>query len=57
MTGVQTCALPIYKVVTNGGIHGTISGIEEKTVLLDIGNNVKMKIERTAIGQVVQAKK
>jgi len=45
------------KVVTNGGIHGTISGIEEKTVLLDIGNNVKMKIERTAIGQVVQSKK
>ena len=45
------------KIVTSGGIHGTIAGLEEKTILLDIGNNVKMKIERSAIGQTVQTKK
>jgi len=44
------------KVVTTGGIHGAIAGIDDKTVLLDVGNNVKMKVERSAIGQVVQNK-
>ena len=40
------------KVVTSGGIHGTIAGIDDKTILLDVGNNVKMKVERSAIGNV-----
>ncbi|MBZ0178376.1 MAG: preprotein translocase subunit YajC [Melioribacteraceae bacterium] len=40
------------KVVTSGGIHGTIAGLEEKTALLDIGNNVKIKVERSAISVV-----
>ncbi len=40
------------KVVTSGGIHGTIAGLEEKTALLDIGSNVKVKIERSAISVV-----
>jgi preprotein translocase subunit YajC len=44
------------KVVTSGGIHGTIAGIDEKTVLLDVGNNMKMKVERSAIGTVTKSK-
>jgi len=44
------------KVITTGGIHGAIAGIDDKTVLLDVGNNVKIKIDRSAIGQVVQNK-
>lgn len=41
------------KVVTSGGVHGIIAGIEEKTVLLAINENVKVKVERSAITTVV----
>ncbi len=44
------------KIVTSGGIHGTIAGLDEKTILLDVGNNTKIKMERTAIGQVISGK-
>lgn len=41
------------KVITNGGIHGVISGLEEKTALLMISENVKIKIDRSAITTVL----
>lgn len=41
------------KVVTNGGIHGIIAGLEEKTALLQISENTKIKIERSAITTVL----
>lgn len=44
------------KVVTNGGIHGVIAGLEEKTALLQISENVKIKIERSAITTVLSKK-
>lgn len=44
------------KVVTNGGIHGIISGLEEKTALLQVSDNVKLKVERSAITTVLQKK-
>lgn len=44
------------KIVTSGGIHGTIAGLDEKTLLLDLGNNVKIKVERSAIGTVEKSK-
>jgi preprotein translocase subunit YajC len=40
------------KVVTSGGIHGTIVGLEDKTVLLQIADNVKVKVDRSAINIV-----
>ncbi len=42
------------KVITSGGVHATIVGIEEKTVLIEIAPNIKVKIERSAIGSVVK---
>ncbi len=42
------------KVVTSGGIHGVIEGLDDKTVLLDVGNKVKMKFERSAISQILK---
>ena len=42
------------KVVTSGGIHGVIDGLDDKTVLLDVGNKVKMKFERSAISQIIK---
>jgi preprotein translocase subunit YajC len=42
------------KVVLSGGIHGSIAGLEDKTVLVDVGNNVKIKFERSAIVTVIK---
>lgn len=44
------------KIVTGGGIHGTIAGLDEKTVLIDVGNNVKLKFERSAVSTIVSEK-
>lgn len=41
------------KVVTNGGIHGIIAGLEDKTALLQVSDNVKLKIDRSAITTVL----
>ncbi len=45
------------KVVTSGGVHGTIAGIDEKTVLLDVGDKVKLKVERSAVTTVISTSK
>ncbi|MFO7448301.1 MAG: preprotein translocase subunit YajC [Ignavibacteriaceae bacterium] len=45
------------KVVTSGGMHGTVAGIDEKTVLLNVGDNIKMTFERSAIAAVVSKEK
>jgi preprotein translocase subunit YajC len=42
------------KVVTGGGIHGTVVGIEEKTALVQIADNVKVKVERGSITSVIR---
>jgi preprotein translocase subunit YajC len=42
------------KVVTAGGLHGTIAGIDEKTVLLQVADNVKLKYDRSAIGSILK---
>jgi len=41
------------EIVLSGGEHGTIVGIDEKTVLVQIADSVKVKFERTAISSVV----
>jgi preprotein translocase subunit YajC len=40
------------KVITNGGIYGTINGIDGDTVILKIADQVKIRIARSAIVQV-----
>jgi preprotein translocase subunit YajC len=42
------------KVITAGGIHGTIAGIDDKNLLVQVADNVKLKIERTAITTVLK---
>ena len=42
------------KVITNSGVHATVVGLEEKTLLIEIAPNVKIKVERSAIGSVVK---
>ena len=40
------------KVVTNGGLHGEIAGMEGAVVLLKIADQVKVKVSKSAIAQV-----
>jgi len=42
------------KVVTASGIHGLISNVKETTVILKIADNVKIEIEKSAVGTVMK---
>ncbi len=48
------------KVLTIGGIHGKIAEIKDTTVILEVGNQVKMTVEKSALvmdnTQISQAK-
>ena len=37
------------KVVTIGGLHGKIAEIDETTVVLEVGNQVRLTFEKSAI--------
>ncbi|HEV7237631.1 MAG TPA: preprotein translocase subunit YajC [Thermoanaerobaculia bacterium] len=41
------------RVLTTGGIYGTIQGVEPEHVTLKIAENVKVKVARSAISGVV----
>jgi preprotein translocase subunit YajC len=41
------------RVITTGGIYGTIQGVEPEAVYLKIADNVKVKVSRSAITGVV----
>ena len=42
------------KIVTSGGIHGSVIGLEDKTLLVQVADNVKLKIERSAVALVTK---
>jgi len=39
-------------VIMNGGEHGLITSVKDKTVMVKIADNVKVEYERSAIGSV-----
>jgi preprotein translocase subunit YajC len=41
------------RVMTTGGIYGTIQGVEADVVYLKIAENVKVKVSRSAVSGVV----
>ena len=41
------------KVITIGGIHGTISQTKESTVVVKVDDNTKIEFNRTAIASVI----
>jgi preprotein translocase subunit YajC len=43
------------KIVTNGGIHGLVSNVKDKTLIVRVAENVKIEIERTAVATVTRA--
>ena len=40
------------KVVTAGGIHGTVTKVDETSVLVEVATNVKLRIEKSALASV-----
>jgi preprotein translocase subunit YajC len=48
------------KVITIGGIHGRIVEIQETTVTIEVENNVRLRIEKSAVAmdnsQTIEAK-
>ena len=45
------------KVVTSGGIHAKVTSVSESTVLVDAGEGVKLKIDKSALSLELSPKK
>ena len=45
------------KIITAGGIYGTITALDENTVTIEIADNVKIQLARSAIGTIAPDKK
>jgi preprotein translocase subunit YajC len=45
------------KIVTTGGIYGTIAGLTDSTLLVKIADNVKIEIARSAVAGLQPEKK
>ncbi len=43
------------RIVTTGGMHGTVVGLNEHTVSLKIADQVKVELDRSAIGRLQEA--
>ncbi len=50
VAGIQTGD----QVVTNAGIHGVVTNVKDKTVLVKVADNVKLEFDRSAIAAVVR---
>lgn len=37
------------KVITNSGIHGLISNVKEKTIILKVADNVKIEFDKASV--------
>ena len=45
------------KIVTIGGIHGTIQTVKEQTIIVKVDDDTKLEFSRSAISSVVTAAK
>ncbi len=43
------------QVITASGIHGLVSNVKERTVIVKVADNVKLEMEKSAITTVVKA--
>jgi len=42
------------KVVTSAGIHGMITNVKDRTILLKVADNVKIEIDKAAVATVLE---
>lgn len=48
---------PGDKIITSGGIHGTVMGVQKDKIELKIAANVKVDITKSAVGAILTPKK
>ena len=41
------------RVVTSGGLHGTVVGLSETTVTLKVADSVRLDFDRSAVGRIL----
>ena len=41
------------RVVTTGGIYGSVAAVEDQSLLLKVAENVKLRISKSAVGGVI----
>ena len=41
------------KIITIGGVHGTVTQVDEASVLAQVDSNTKLRIDKNAIASVV----
>jgi preprotein translocase subunit YajC len=44
------------KVITVGGMHGTVAGVKDNTVIVKVADNVKVELNRSSISQIVSSR-
>lgn len=44
------------RVITTGGLHGTVTGLNEQTVVLRVADQVKLEFDRSAIGRIEESR-
>src|SRR2546430_5104395 len=42
------------RVVTTGGLHGTVTSLDEQKVVLRVADQVRLEFDRSAVGRVVE---
>lgn len=42
------------QIVTAGGVHGTVINVKEKTLVIRIDDNVKIEIDKSAVGRLIK---
>lgn len=42
------------KIVTAGGLHGLITNIKERTVMIKVADNVKLEFEKSSVATVIK---
>lgn len=45
------------KIVTSGGIYGTVMGVQKDRIEVKIASNVKIDITKSAVGTILSSKK
>ena len=45
------------RIITAGGVHGTVLAISDDSVLVEVHSNVKIRFERSSIAKVIDPKK
>jgi preprotein translocase subunit YajC len=42
------------RVVTSSGMHGTVFGLSDQTIVLRVSDGVKLEFDRSALGRIVE---